>query len=97
LVARGYTENQVQDFYLEMITKFRAGFALPAMPVQAMPIQDAIDVSRFLVELSTKFAQFGLRPATIWGPTEIAAITKHEGFEWIARKHYYGDELNSRD
>jgi hypothetical protein len=90
LVARGYTENEVQDIYLEMIAKFRTGFELPAMP-----IQDAIDVSGFLVELSTKFAQFGPGPAMIKGFTEIAAITKNEGFQWVVRKHSYSDELNS--
>ena len=35
-----------------------------------------------------------MRPETIGGPIELAAITKHEGFKWVARKHYYGEELN---
>jgi hypothetical protein len=28
------------------------------------------------------------------GPIEIAAITKHEGFKWIERRHFYPPELN---
>ena len=27
-------------------------------------------------------------------PKNIAVITKHEGFKWIERKHYYNQELN---
>ena len=65
-------------------------FELPAMP-----IQDAIDVSRFLVELSTRFAQFDPGSATIKGFTEIAAITKNEGFQWALRRHSYGDEFDA--
>ena len=64
------------------------------MALPAMPIQDTIDVARFLVETAAKFARYGLRPETIGGPTEIAAITKHEGFKWVDRKHYYTSALN---
>ena len=60
----------------------------------AMPIQDAIDLAGFLVEVSEKFSHFSLRPATVGGPIEIATITKHEGFKWISRKHYYSAEFN---
>ena len=31
------------------------------------------------------------------GPTELAAITKHEGFKWVARKHYFNAEFKSGD
>ncbi|MGE4043441.1 MAG: hypothetical protein AB7F35_01215 [Acetobacteraceae bacterium] len=62
----------------------------------AMPIQDAIDLARFLVETTAGFVQFSLReqPKTVGGPVEIAAITKHEGFRWIQRKHFYPGSLN---
>lgn len=35
-----------------------------------------------------------MRPETIGGAVELAAITKHEGFKWVARKHYYTTEFN---
>jgi hypothetical protein len=89
LIDRGMSSQDANDTYMALIAECGTSLSLPAMP-----IQDAIDVSRFLVETSGKFARYGLRPETIGGPTEIAAITKHEGFKWIARKHYYQPELN---
>jgi hypothetical protein len=64
--------------------------------VPAMPIQDAIDLARFLVETTIGLVKFSVnRPQkTVGGPIEIAAITKHEGFKWIQRKHFYRAELN---
>lgn len=59
-----------------------------------MPIQDAIDLARFLVHAATMFARFVPGPNVVGGPIEIAAITKHENFKWISRKHYYDQSLN---
>ena len=59
-----------------------------------MPIQDAIDLAEFLVELTIKWSRFTPGPPTVGGPIEIAAITRHEGFKWIRRKQYYSPELN---
>lgn len=60
----------------------------------AMPIQDAIDLARFLVELTIQFTRFTPGHPTVGGPIEIAAITKHEGFRWVQRKHYFDIALN---
>lgn len=62
----------------------------------AMPMQDAIDLAEFLVYVAEMFARFMPSPPTVGGPIEVAAITKHEGFKWIARKHYFSSELNPR-
>lgn len=59
-----------------------------------MPIQDAIDLARFLVHTAIMFARFLPGPNTVGGPIEVAAITKHESFKWISRKHYYDQPLN---
>jgi hypothetical protein len=71
---------------------------LPKLAAQllmdAMPIKDAIDVAEFLVELASKFSRYTPGAATVGVPVEIAAITKHEGFRWVKRKHYFSSELN---
>ncbi len=59
-----------------------------------MPIQDAIDLARFLVYASIMYSRFSPGPNIVGGPIEIAAITKHEQFKWISRKHYYEQPLN---
>jgi hypothetical protein len=59
-----------------------------------MPIQDAIDFAEFLVHATSMFTRFKRGAATVGGPIESAAITKHEGFKWVKRKYYYDEALN---
>ena len=59
-----------------------------------MPIQDAVDLGRFLVHTTVMFSRFVPGPPVVGGPIEVAAITKHEGFKWVSRKHYYDQSLN---
>jgi hypothetical protein len=90
LVQKGFVQQQdAEAAYLEIINQFGAPLFLPAMP-----IQDAIDVARFAVDTASKYARYGMRHETIGGTIEVAAITKHEGFKWVARKHYYDAEFN---
>ena len=59
--------------------------------VEAMPIRDAVDLARFLVETTIGFVKFSVaRPKTVGGPIAIAAITKHEGFQWVQRQKGFG-------
>lgn len=52
--------------------------------IEAMPIKDAIDLARFLVETTIGFTKFSVsRAKTVGGPIQMVAITKHEGFQWI--------------
>jgi len=60
----------------------------------AMPIQDAIDLAEFLVQVTIGFVRFLPGNPTVGGPIEVAAVTKHEGFKWVKRKHYFDDRLN---
>ena len=59
-----------------------------------MPIQDAVDLAEWLVHSAVMFSRFTPGPPSVGGPIEVAAITKHEGFKWIRRKHYYDEEFN---
>jgi hypothetical protein len=59
-----------------------------------MPIQDAIDLARFLVHAAITYSRFLPGAQIVGGPIELAAITKHEQFKWISRKHYYDYSLN---
>lgn len=58
------------------------------------PIQDAIDLARYLAYSAVMFSRFLPGASVVGGPIDIAAITKHEGFKWIERKHYYDYEHN---
>jgi len=65
--------------------------------VPAMPLQDAIELAEFLVDLTIKFSRFMPGAPTVGGPIEIAAISKHEGFRWIKRKYYFDRRLNPEE
>jgi hypothetical protein len=65
--------------------------------IPALPIQDAIDLADFLVQMTMQFSKYAPGPTTVGGPIEIAVFTKHEGFKWIKRKHYFNDKLNPVD
>jgi hypothetical protein len=60
----------------------------------AMPIQDAIDFVRYLIETTCGYVRFSPGQMTVAKPIDIAAITKFNGLKWISRKHYYPQELN---
>jgi hypothetical protein len=63
----------------------------------AMPLQDAIDLAEFMVDLTIKWVRFAPGPPTVGGPIELAAISKHEGFRWVRRKYYFSKEMNPEE
>ena len=85
----GLSSEVIQD----LSTRMRAKTEAPLIN-SAMPLQDAIDLARFMVQVTADWCRFSPGAQTVGGPTEIAAITRHEGFRWIERKHYYKRELN---
>lgn len=62
--------------------------------VGSMPFQDAINFAKFLVDVTIGYTRFLLGPDTVGGQVELAGISRHEGFKWVMRKHYYASELN---
>lgn len=52
------------------------------------------ELANTLVE-STSFKQkVSMTLESVGGPVDVAVISKHEGFIWISRKHYFEAELN---
>jgi hypothetical protein len=60
----------------------------------AMPVQDAIDLAQFLVSTTIDFTKFLPGANTVGGAIDVATVTRHEGFKWVRRKHYYASQLN---
>jgi hypothetical protein len=91
IIALGSTTEQATELETKISRALYENLAVPAMPVQ-----DAIDLARFLVEVTANFVRFSIRkqPKTVAGTVEIAAITKHEGFRWVQRRHFYPAALN---
>lgn len=78
-----------------VVTALEGAMHIPLVEAP-MPIQDAIEFGEFLVHTTAMFTRFKRGAATVGGPIESAAITKHEGFKWVRRKHYYDASLNSK-
>lgn len=90
LVSTGIMDQQNIGNFLDIVAQ---NCEIP-LTHPAMPIQDAIELAEFLVDLTEKYFRFIPGPQTVGGPIEIATITKHEGFKWIKRKHYYDKDIN---
>lgn len=83
-------EQETSRMALQLIRKqLEASLVSPAMPVQ-----DAVDLAKFLVDLAINYSRFMPGAQIVGGPIEIATVTKHEGFKWVSRKHYYRQEIN---
>lgn len=89
LIEEGLPEKDADEVAKKVRSKLEAPVVLGAMP-----IQDAIELAKFMVQTTIGFMRFNLGAETVGGPIEIAAITKHEGFKWIDRKLFFGMELN---
>lgn len=62
-----------------------------------MPTIDAIRLAEFLVDTTKGFFSFAFGSDIVGGATDLATVTKWEGFKWIKRKHFYPVELNRKD
>lgn len=83
------TEDQISQA-MQAITE---SFYQPVITAP-MPINDTIELAEFLADLAVRYSHFTPGAATVGGPIEIAAITKHEGFKWVRRKYYYQRDIN---
>lgn len=89
LVAAGMAEDIVSRLTQHLADKLNAPLVWPTMPVQ-----DAIDLASFLVDTTIKYFRFLPGADIVGGHTDVAVVTKYEGFKWIKRKHFYSPALN---
>lgn len=62
----------------------------------SLPISDMTALAKSLIELESLKERVTNSSESVSGPIDVAAITKHDGFVWIERKHYFRPELNPR-
>ncbi|GGD22390.1 hypothetical protein [Aureimonas glaciei] len=81
------------DDVLTAMQSFKDHLARPLV-LTNMPVRDAIDLADFLVDTTKRFFRFLPGADIVGGDTDIAVVTRYEGFKWIARKHFYATHLN---
>jgi len=64
--------------------------------IAMMPKQELIELAEALVSVTAVERKATSDEGTVGGPIDVAFITKHEGFVWIERKHYFESEKNPR-
>lgn len=64
--------------------------------VHFMSKSDLASMAESLVNLTSIKRKVSAETETVGGPVDVAVISKHEGFVWIKRKHYFDAELNPR-
>ena len=89
LLDAGLEPAQLEGLILHITARSQANVL-----ADAMPTIDAIKLAEFLVETTKKFVLFLPGGNTVGGAVDIATVTKHEGFKWISRKHFYDQRFN---
>lgn len=89
LVTAGLAQADADRISAQMPQLLQAGVLHPAMPVQ-----DAVALAEFLVDVTKGYVRFLPGADTVGGDTDVAVVTKHEGFKWVRRKHYFTKTLN---
>jgi hypothetical protein len=73
---------------------FLNGLNVARLATDAMPIQDAIDLAKYMIDVTAGYVRFAPGAPVVHHPVDIATITLYEGFRWVQRKHYYPAALN---
>lgn len=82
--------------YINACTKKRRrDFVMPVLrSVQALDKSEMAALAENLVSLTALKQKVSLELETVGGPIDVAFISKHDGFIWIKRKHYFEADLN---
>ena len=61
-----------------------------------LPINELAEVAETLVYIESLKERVTTPEESVSGPIDVAVISKHDGFIWIKRKHYFEADLNQR-
>jgi len=89
--------DEIQNVVLGEIKEFkRKIYVDPVINiVQSLPKSDLAEMAESLVNLTSFKRHVSSEAETVGGPTDVAVITKGDGFIWIKRKHYFDPALNN--
>jgi hypothetical protein len=98
IMGNSYKENlmKIKDKFNENFNEFRETvYTNPVMNiVQSLQKSDLAEMAETLVNLTAFKRHVSKDKETVGGPTDVAVITKGDGFVWIKRKHYFDIKLN---
>jgi hypothetical protein len=62
--------------------------------VESLQKSDLAEMAEALVNLTSFKRHISKESETVGGPTDVAIISKGDGFIWKKRKHYFDVDLN---
>ncbi|QGQ97044.1 hypothetical protein EHS13_20215 [Paenibacillus psychroresistens] len=75
----------------------RRNYLIPVIQtVASFPKEELAAMAEALVNLTSIKRKVTNQAETVGGPTDVAVISKGDGFIWIKRKHYFSPEFNSQ-
>lgn len=89
LIEGVYVKKAAVKFRKEFRKEFEGMIAM-------MPKMEIIELAEALISITAIERKATTDQGTVGGPIDVAFISKHEGFVWIKRKHYFDPHLNPR-
>jgi len=88
--------DEIKERFLEYIAEFkREVYINPIMDiVESLQKSDLAEMAEALVNLTSFKRHISKEFETVGGPTDVAIISRGDGFIWIKRKHYFDIDLN---
>jgi len=62
--------------------------------VESMPKEELAVLAEALINLTALHRRTSQYAETVGGPTDVAVISKGDGFIWVKRKHYFDAKYN---
>lgn len=87
VIRQEYEDVTAENLKREFSRAFDAMIAM-------MPKPELIELAEALVSITAVERKATSDEGTVGGLIDVAFITKHEGFVWIKRKHYFEKDLN---
>lgn len=84
-------ENVVQALQKDMFDKYTFSIM---MIVQGLPKEELALMAETLVNTTSYMRRVSRGQETVGGPTDVAVISKKDGFIWVKRKHYFDPDKN---
>ena len=89
------TENALKTLLNKIETHLRERHVEPLLAaVAVLPKEDLAVLAESLVDLTSIKRKVSHGVETVGGPTDVAVISKGDGFIWIRRKHYFDPTIN---
>ncbi len=86
-------EEYISDAAPRLQREFREEFE---RTIALMPKQELIELAEALINITAVERKATASEGAVGGPIDVAFISKHEGFVWIKRKHYFEPRFNAR-